>query len=137
MKGLMTFYPVPEPPLPEPWASGTQDQINRYINDPTLGFGNLEQLQMVENREAIHSGNLGAVAHVGAYNGWVKLYWNNGGPDNKYGFKLPELPELTQYYKPAVDARVKTRAANDPTGIVLETPIWSLPPGTVLYTVAT
>jgi hypothetical protein len=104
-------------------------------------FGNYEQLQQTENMIAVQNGNLLANNAIGPYNGQVKRYWLNGGPANTYGFVLPGDPanlHLEQYYKPAVDATLVYDPATQtwkPSGMVLETPIWTLPPGTVLYIV--
>ena len=136
--GLLEFLPVAVPLLPEPWQSGTTEQKLAYALT-LAAFGNLEQLQQTRNMIAVQDGNLMASHAVGDYNGLVKRYWLNGGPSNTYGFALPAaLPVLEQFYKPAVDATLqydpRTRSWR-PSGQVLETKIWSLPLGTVLFKV--
>ena len=129
--------------LPEPWQSASTDVKNEYAH--TLqAFGNMEQLQQTRNALAIEAGNKalsGISSPLGKYNGDTKRYWLNGGPSNTFGFVLPGDPaglHLEQYYPAAQNACVRWDPAqkiNVPTGEVTETPIWSLPPGTVLYIV--
>ncbi len=136
--GLLTFNPVPVPPLPEPWQSATTEQKLAFAQT-MAAFGDFDQLQQTRNMLAVQAGNLLAKHAVDSYNGLVKRYWLNGGPNNTYGFTLPvALPQLAQYYKPAEDATEIYDPATrswKPSGLVIDTPIWSLPADTVLFTV--
>lgn len=138
--GLWVFQPVPLVPgislLPEPWQSATTEQKLLYAQT-TAAFGNYDQLQQTYNMIAIEKGNLRATHAIGDYNGAVKRYWLNGGPNGNYALPAT-LPDLAQYYRPAEDATdvydSSTRTWH-PNGTVIETPIWTLPPDTVLYIV--
>ncbi len=136
--GLLLFNPVPVPPLPEPWLSGDPIAIWEYGQDPANAY-NYEVLQQMLNHQAVEMGNKSASTKVKSYNGQVSRYWQNGGPSNVYGYTLPvALPVLEACYPPATDATVQydpvTRTWK-PSGQVLETKPWSLPPDTVLYIV--
>lgn len=128
--GLLLFTPPPIPPMPEPYVTGSAAQI--YAYQKAHPGGDMDEEQQILNNEAVHSGNLLAGAVVTAYNSTVCRYWENGGPKNKYGLKLPDaLVDLAQFYKPATDATL-TGLPPRPSGIKLKTAAWELPAGFVL-----
>lgn len=136
--GLLTFHPVPVPLLPEPFLSGDPVAIFLYGQNPANAY-NYDVLQQMLNHQCVEMGNRTAKQQVDSYNGAVSRYWQNGGPDNKFGYLLPtSIPILEACYPPATDATVRydpTTGTWNPSGVVIETKPWTLPPGTVLYTV--
>jgi hypothetical protein len=141
---LVTFLPVEDPGLPFPYQSGTAKQKDDYEKSELGKLMFWENMQKVNNHTAIAAGNKAASEACDKYNGETETYWLNGGESS--GRPLPSVDslELEQYYLPAVDATAQYippsggqpgRWVEIPGAPDTKTPEWTLPAGTVLYTV--
>jgi hypothetical protein len=127
---------MPYPYRPEDTA---EDRLKYQADNPG---GDMEEMQLILNSQAVTAGNKSAEAAIRNYNNAVCQFWDNGGPGNTYGYKLPAPPrtlQLEQYYKPAQNATDTYHAGPPPQWVPGDTTLsvqpWTLPEGTVLYTV--
>lgn len=141
--GLLSFIPVEDPGLPEPYASGTFAEKDAYEKSEEGKAQYWENFQKINNHTAIAQGNKNAGNAISSHNAKIKQFYDNGGTAK--GYVLPAdltQEEVAKYYPPAVDATsTYVPPANGqpgywvPNGQATLTEVWSLPPGTILFVV--
>lgn len=143
-KGLLTQVPVADAGLPEPYATGTAQEKQAYEQSAEGKAQYWNNFQLINNHTAIASGNKASLNAINKYNSEVKFFYDNGGAAKGYSLPVLEDLHLEQYYTPAVDATsFYVPPANgqpgkwvpNPNPPKVDVPVWSLPEGTVLYTV--
>jgi hypothetical protein len=124
--GFALQLPIKVPVLPYPYGPNdtAEDRANYQAKNPG---GDLEMQQLICNQEAIITGNKTAEDEIREYNNAVCQFWDNGGPANTFGYKLPKPLDVTHCYPPATDAT--------PGGGKIR--VWSLPAGAVLFEIPT